>query len=123
MSSNSISVLTGHLGSGHWRLKQEDGLYFMAHPQPFSRRTEFRIGPDQVEAVSVESEKGSDLIIRIEFTGERYCRAQITRTLLPKIESMVEDQRTVSLAKNQQKTWAISLGIFALVCILIELFK
>lgn len=123
MSSNLVSVTTGHFACGRWHLKEENGIPYLSHPQPFSRRNEFRIGPDQVMAVTAEYEKGDDFLVKLDFTGERYCRAQIHKDLLPKLEAMVDDQRVIPLAKNQQTNWAMGLGLFFLVCILIELFK
>ncbi len=123
MSSHLFSVFTGHLASGRWRVKQENDIYFLAHPQPFSRRKEFRIGPDQVQAVTVEEEKGNDLRIKVDFSDDRYCRGQIKRDTLPLLEAMVQDTRAIPLAESQQTRWVIGLSVFFLACILFELFK
>jgi len=123
MSSNLVVITTGHLGSGHWRIKDLDGLPYLSTPQPFSRRTEYRIGPDQVLNVSVEENLGKKLQVKIDLTDDRYCRAEIYPEFLPKLKAMAQDQRVVPLAESQQTNWLILVTFFFTVCILIEIFK
>jgi hypothetical protein len=118
-----IRVITGHLACGRWRLKQEDGIFFMAHPQPFSRRNEFRLGSDQIIGVEVEEEEPKQTLVKILFKDDRYCRAYIDPSELAGIESMVSDTQAPPLAKNQTQAWINGVFAFFILCILFELFK
>ncbi len=118
-----IRVITGHLACGRWRLKKENGVVFMAHPQMFSRRNEFRIGPDQVVAVDVEKHLKKQIQVRILFSEERYCQALIDPSELSDLQSMVLSNEPPALAKDQTQTWVKGLFAFFVICIIFELIK
>ncbi len=109
-----IRIITGHLACGRWRLKQVDGVYFLAHPQPFSRRSEFRIGPDQVTGVEVEKSEPKQILVKILFTDP---------TELAGLQSMVNSQSIPPLAKDQTQNWIKGLIAFFILCTLFELLK
>lgn len=123
MKAGMIEVLSGHLGSGRWRLKQEGGMTFLSHIQPFSRRGEFRLGADQVKNITIESHEQSCLKVRIDLEGDSYCIARINPVDLPRLQSMIEDERVPPLAKSQQNTWILGLSIFFVVCIIFEMSR
>ncbi len=118
-----IRIITGHLACGRWRLKQLDGAYFLAHPQPFSRRSEFRIGPDQVTGVEVEKSEAKQTLVKILFTDDRYCQAYIEPEELAGLQSMVNSQNIPPLAKDQTQNWIYGLIGFFILCVLFELLK
>jgi len=118
-----IRVITGHLACGRWRLKKEDGIFFMAHPQPFSRRSEFRLGPDQVTGVEVEEIEAKQVLVKILFVDDRFCRAYIDPSELAGLQSMISATDVPPLAKNQTQSWINGLFAFFIICILFELFK
>ncbi len=118
-----IRVITGHLACGRWRLKEEDGIFFMSHPQPFSRRSEYRLGPDQVTAVEVEEKESKQTLVKITFQEDRYCRAYIDPAELAGLKSMVDSTQVPPLSKNQTQSWINGLFAFFIICILFELFK
>ena len=118
-----IKVITGHLACGRWRLKEEDGTFFLAHPQPFSRRQEFRIGPDQVAGLEIEEEKAKQTLVKILFTEDRYCQAYIDPSELAGLQEMVNSDKIPPLAKNQTQSWINGLMGFIILCVLFELFK
>ncbi len=118
-----VRVITGHLACGRWNLKHVDGIPLLSHPQMFSRRNEFRIGPDQVAAVEVEKELKKQLQVRIQFTHDRYCQALINPSDLTVLKSMADRDETPPLAPNQTHLWIKGLAIFFVICIIFELVK
>lgn len=118
-----IRVITGHLACGRWRLKEEDGIFFLSHPQPFSRRSEYRLGPDQVTSVEVEEKEAKQTLVKITFKEDRYCRAYIDPAELVNLQSMAESEQAPPLAKSQTQSWINGLFIFFIICVLFELFK
>jgi len=118
-----IRVITVHLACGRWTLKNADGITFMAHPQMFSRRNEFRIGPDQVVAVEVEKQLKKHTQVKILFTDDRYCQALIDPAELAPLQAMATTHEAPPLAKNQTQNWIYGLAAFFVVCIIFELVK
>jgi len=118
-----IRVITGHLACGRWRLKQDQGITFIAHPQMFSRRNEFRIGPDQVVAVEVEKQVKKHTQVKILFTEDRYCQALIDPAELAPLQAMATTNDAPPLSKDQTQNWIYGLTAFLIVCIIFELVK
>ena len=118
-----IQIQSGHLGCGSWRLKSEDGIPFLAHPQPFSRRQEFRLGPDQITSVDVQQEHHAHAIVRVNLTDERYFTAKMSLEELEGIRQMADDPRVAPIAKNEQNSWLSIVVVFAAACIVMELVK
>ncbi len=118
-----IRVITGHLACGRWTLKNANGITFMAHPQMFSRRNEFRIGPDQVVAVEVEKQLKKHTQVKISFTDDRYCQAIIDPAELAPLQGMIDSQAVPPLATDQTQNWIKGLFIFFAICVIFELTK
>ena len=89
----------------------------------FSRRNEFRIGPDQIVAVDVEKQLEKQTQVKIHFTEDRYCQALIDPSELADLQSMVESNEPAALAKDQTQTWIKGLIAFFIICVVFELIK
>ena len=118
-----IRVITGHLACGRWYLKQDQGITFMAHPQMFSRRNEYRIGPDQVMAVAVEKHFKKHIQVKILFSDDRYCQALIDPDELAPLQAMASASQAPPLAKNQTQSWVLGLAAFFMLCVVFEWVK
>ncbi len=118
-----VRMITGHLACGRWRLKCEDTVYFLAHPQLFSRRGEYRLGPDQVLAVDIKEQKKNQSLVDITLSDNRFCQALVDSQDLAGLQSMAHSQATPPLAKNQTQYWIQGLVLFFVACTLFEVFK
>lgn len=118
-----IRVITGHLGCGRWRLKQAEHIPFLSHMQLFSRRGEFRIGPDQVVAVKKISTEQHELRVEIQFTDERFCQALIDPAEYDLLASMVDSSEPAPLAKNQTQNWINAILVLLVFSVIFEMVK
>ncbi|MGR6874969.1 hypothetical protein ACU6U9_22415 [Pseudomonas sp. HK3] len=120
-----IEVVSGHLGSGNWCFKSIDGITVLAHMQPFNRHNEFRIGPDQVLNYEIEESqnKKKHSKIRINLTGDRYCRAWVSSDDLNMLGQMVDSQQPAPEFKRENKIWVSGLIAFLIACVVFEFVK
>lgn len=116
-----IEVLSGHLASGRWRIKKVDGIPLLSHLQAFSRRPEYRIGPDQLRALDIKSQTGKKALITLHFVDDTYCTARATTEDLSLLQEIVLRHETAPIAVNSQRPWIIGMCIFFSAWILFEL--
>lgn len=118
-----IEIITGHLGCGCWHLKKIGSIPVLSNMQLLSQRDEFRIGPDQVIAVTKVRDEKKKVLVDIQFTQERHCQALINPTDFPILASMVNMTDKAPATKNQPQLWIISLAIVFLISIIVEILK
>lgn len=118
-----IRMLSGHLGSGDWKLEEQDGITYLSHRLPFSPRNEYRIGSDQVLDVQVTEIKDQQRLVKITLSEERECVAQISEDELSLLSTLVDKQEQAPEQSNNTQVWVKALLGFLAVCIVFELFK
>jgi hypothetical protein len=120
-----IHVVSGHLGSGRWRFKDVEGITVLAHMQPFTPHSEFRIGPDQVLSYEVEEGPNKKQLskILINFTEDRYCRAIVSPDDFVMLDKMVSAQQAAPQFTRENGKWIVGLGVFLVVCVIFEFVK
>ena len=118
-----IEMISGHLGSGNWKGQQQDGQFYMSHRLPFSPRSEFRIGADEVLDVQVEAIKGSIRQIKITLTDERLCSAKANEKDFENLLKMVELDTPAPEPIDNQQAWVKGLILFFIACFIFELLK
>lgn len=118
-----IEVLSGHLASGRWRVKKVDGIPLISHLQAFSRRPEYRIGPDQLSALEIISQTGKNTLITLHFVDGSYCTARAPAEDLPLLQEMAIRHETAPIAENSQRPWIIGMCIFFSAWIVLELLR
>jgi hypothetical protein len=118
-----IEVLSGHLASGRWRVKQVDGIPVLSHLQPFSRRAEYRIGPDQVTSLTIHSQNTKTTQLSLHFQNKTYCTANVPNSDLPLLQDMVSRNEIAPVAINSQRPWIIGMCLFFSIWIVIELLR
>lgn len=118
-----IQIITGHLGSGRWRLKEIDGIPFLSHIQIFSRRGEFRIGPDQIISVTKIRDEQNQLLVEIKLSDSRHCQALISPEEFDPLLAMIARTESAPLAENQTQSWINILLAFVAIIIILEIIK
>lgn len=118
-----IKVLSGHLGSGEWRFKNIHSTPILAHIQPLNKETEFRIGSDQVIDYQIEKEEAKTVLVKINFIGDRYCRALINPTDLPLLDTMVQSNESAPAYIKNDQPWIVAIMLFLVIFIAYEIFK
>jgi hypothetical protein len=118
-----IRIDSGHLGSGDWKVKQQDGVTFLSHRLPFSPRNEYRIGCDEVIDVQIESiEKHKQRVI-ITFTEERLCSGLVDKQDLEPLLTMVNADQPAPLEDRNTNAWVKGIAVFVVATIVFEFFK
>lgn len=118
-----IRIDSGHLGSGNWRVKQQDGISFLSHRLPFSPRNEFRIGSNEIIDVQLQSIDKDKHLIKILLTEDRYCIGLTDQTDFELLIKMVQSDHPAPLEDRNVNAWVRGLGIFIAVIIVFELVK
>lgn len=118
-----IEVIAGHLASGRWRVKRVEGIPVISHIQAFSRRAEFRIGPDQLIAIDEQSSAQHPQRIRITFSDGSYCIADAPPQDLLLLREMLNRHESAPIARNDQKIWISGMILFFSAWILFELAR
>lgn len=118
-----INILSGHLGSGHWKIKQQSGTYFLSHRLPFSPSNEYRIGCDEVLEIQVEEIKKNQRLIKIVFTDNRDCRALVDEKTLEQLQHMVNSSEAAPVDISNKNRWIIGVVLFSILCIVFEIVK
>ena len=118
-----ISVISGHLGSGEWRFKNTDATPILANIQPLNKETEFRIGSDQVIGYDIEKEERKSLVVKINFTQDRYCRAIMQATDLTHLDAMVSSNEAAPAYIKNDQNWIKGILLFLVICLAYEFLK
>lgn len=118
-----IRIINGHLGSGNWRLKKQNHIPFISHTQMFSRRGEYRIGPNQVISVTKIRDEKNEVLVEIKFSENRHCQAFISPEEFAPLASMVDLSDDVPLAEDQTQNWIYGLGVFVIITLILEATK
>ena len=118
-----IKVLSGHLGSGEWCFKNTSTTPILAHIQPLNKESEFRIGSDQVINYEIENEEAKAVLVKINFIGDRYCRAMVPPADLPLLDTMVSCNESAPAYIKNDQSWIKAILLFFVIFITYELFK
>lgn len=119
-----IRIHTGHLGSGNWKIKQQDDTLFLSHRLPFSPRNEYRIGCNEVlDMQVVSSEKKNTRIVDITLSEDRSCQALVDDTDFDNLMKMVNSTETAPIEQDSTKRWVNALILFFAACVIFELIK
>lgn len=118
-----IHIQSGHLGSGTWKIQQQDGIYFLSHNLSFSPGNEYRIGCDEIINVQVEGIQSHKHHVSIELTDERYCKAVVEKDDLELLLKMVSSSEAAPIAKDNNKLWVKGLLIFLVATLIFEFVK
>jgi hypothetical protein len=118
-----IRIDSGHLGSGNWKVKQQDGVSFLSHRLPFSPRNEFRIGSNEIIDVQLQSIDKDKPLIKILLTEDRYCIGLTDQTDFELLIKMVQSDQPAPLEDRNVNAWVRGLGIFIALIIVFELVK
>jgi len=118
-----IRLDSGHLGSGTWKIKQQDGVRFLSHRLPFSPRNEFRIGSNEIVDVQLQSIDKAQHLINIILTDDRYCSGLTDKTNFELLLSMVQSDQPAPIEDRNVNAWVRGLGFFIAAVIVFELVK
>lgn len=118
-----IRIHSGHLGSGDWKVKQQDNILFLSHRLPFSPRNEYRIGCNDILDVQVERIEDDKQFVNISFSEERSCQALVDQSDLELLLKMVSDSSAAPIEDRNTNGWIKGLLIFFAACIIFELVK
>ena len=118
-----IEVVAGHLASGRWRVKRVGDIPVLSHIQAFSRRAEFRIGPDQLIAIDEQSFAQHPQRIRLTFSDGSYCIADAPNQDLLLLREMLGRHEAAPIASNDQKPWITGMILIFSAWILFELAR
>jgi len=118
-----IEMLSGHLGSGSWAVKQQDGCYFLSHRLAFSPKSEYRIGADEILNVQVEEISGEQRRISLQLTDERFAQALVNEQELETLLNLVNLDTPAPEAKDTQQLWVKGLIVFFIIIFLIEFLR
>ena len=118
-----IRMMTGHLGMGDWKLINQDGILFLHHRLPFSPRSEYRLGCDQIQDVQVLEINGDQRVVTISLTEERDCTAQLPESELASLLSMVSLQDPAPEPVKSTSLWVYTLVGFIILSLLFEFLE
>lgn len=118
-----IEIMSGHLGSGSWKIKHQDGIPFLSHRLAFSPKSEYRIGADEILDVQVTAINGQSRRIQITLTEERECTAEASEDEVKTLLKMVPSSNSAPPIQDHQQAWVKGLIIFFIACFIFELMK
>lgn len=118
-----IRMMTGHLGMGDWKLVTQDGTLFLHHRLPFSPRSEYRIGCDQILDVQVLEINGDQRVVDISLTEERQCTAQLPESELASLLAMVNSQEPAPEPTKSMSLWVYTFIGFFILSLLFEFLE
>lgn len=118
-----IEFVSGHLGSGEWKIKQQDGIAFLSHRLAFSPRNDFRIGANEVLDVQVQGIKKGKRLAVIRFTEDRECQALIDEPDFEPLLALISSNTTAPVEVQNTSAWVKGFLIFLILCIIFEIFK
>lgn len=118
-----IEIMSGHLGSGSWKVKFQDNIPFLSHRLAFSPKSEFRIGADEILDVQVTAINGPSKRITITLTDERECTAEASEEDVDALLKMVSSSHPAPAPQEHQQPWIKGLVLFFIACFIFELMK
>ncbi|MFT6153570.1 MAG: hypothetical protein ACJA0E_001943 [Bermanella sp.] len=118
-----IRMDSGHLGSGTWKVKQQEGVDFLSHRLPFSPRNEFRIGSNEIVDVKLQSIEKDKYFIKIILTDERSCFGLTDKINFDALLKMAQLDLPAPIEDRNVNAWMRGLGIFIAAVIVFELVK
>ena len=118
-----IEVLTGHLGSGSWKIKEQEGVQYLSHRLAFSPKSEYRIGADEILDVQVQSIQSDRKQVEITLTDGRNAQALVRDDDLSKLIHLVSLQTSAPEFADSQKVWVKWLIVFLIAGFIFELAK
>jgi hypothetical protein len=118
-----IRIDSGHLGSGDWKVKQQDGVTFLSHRLPFSPRNEYRIGCDEVIDVQIESIEKHKQRVNITFTEERLCSGLVDKQDVDALLTMISADQPAPPEDRNTNAWVKGIAVFVVATIVFEFFK
>ena len=118
-----IRMMTGHLGMGDWKLVTQDGTLFLHHRLPFSPRSEYRLGSDQILDVQVIEINGDERVVDISLTEDRQCTAQLPETELASLLSMVSLQEPAPEPAKSMNLWVYTIIGFLILSFVFEFLE
>ena len=118
-----IHIFSGHLGSGDWKIKRQDGIYFLSHNLAFSPRNEYRIGCDEILDVQVESIQDNNKIVHIQLSDERSCKAYVDEHDLESLLKMLHYTDSAPEIQDNTHLWVKGFLVFIAASLIFELLK
>lgn len=118
-----IEMLTGHLGSGSWKIKEQDGIQYLSHRLAFSPKSEYRIGADEILDVQVQSIQSDRKQVEITLTDGRNAQALVSDDDLSKLINLISLQTSAPEFIDSQKIWVKWLIVFLIVGFIFELAR
>ena len=118
-----IEMLTGHLGSGDWKIVEQDGVRFLKHRLPFDPKGEYRVGANEILDVQVERIKDQMSVIRITLTEDRWAQARVNKPDLEALLALVPLSTDAPIIQNNQGIWVKGFIVFVVASLLYELLR
>lgn len=118
-----INIESGHLGSGTWQIKQQDGIYFLSHKLAFSPRNEFRIGADEILDVQVMEILNQQRKVKITLSQDRQCVAKLPAEELDTLLTLVNSNDPAPEAEKSSHSLLLGFTLFFIFCVVFELLK
>jgi len=118
-----IEMLTGHLGSGDWKIIEQQGVLFLKHRLPFNPHSEFRVGANEILDVQVEKIEKKDHFVTITLTEDRWAKARVQPSDLDALLSLVSLKTCAPPIQSNQSAWVKGFVIFVVACLMYELLR
>ena len=118
-----IHIFSGHLGSGDWKIKQQDGLYFLSHNLAFSPRNEYRIGCNEILDIQVEGIQDTHKVVDIQLSDDRSCKAHVDDQNLELLLKMLHHTDAAPDIKDNTQLWVKGFLVFIAASLIFELIK
>jgi hypothetical protein len=119
-----MHIRSGHLATGKWQIKTQDGIGFLFHRLMFSPEPEFRIGSEDITCIDIENNDKNAIVVRISFSHNRYALAQSNQKELQQLQQFVnETNQAPIVGKKNQQPWVLGIVFVFFIATVYEFIK